>query len=236
MKSPPVLCLFLITCLTTSCETEGPPELVSIEATVVINRPVDVVFEFVTNRENLLQWATTLLEAKQTSRGPVDVGTTFKEVHRFFGRQLVFSFEVTDHKSNRESRFRSISGPMPIRGGYTFEPVEAGTRITLVFDVKLVGLSKLAKPILAIVAQRQWETNFANLKNLLEAHDSAGVARPGRRIQLAYSRTFHAGGWVSTSPNKATAARNIVDIRTWQGANGDPPARHRLGSTDRKRV
>ena len=198
MKSPPVLCLFLVACLTASCETGGPPELVRIEATAVINRPVDVVFEFVTNRDNLLQWATTLVEAKQTSQGPVDVGTTFKEVHRFFGRRLVFSFEVTDHKSNRESRFRSISGPMPVQGGYTFEPVEAGTRITLVFEGKLVGLSQLAKPIFAIVAHRQWETNFANLKALLEAHDSASAARPSRRIQRAYSRTFHAGGWVAS--------------------------------------
>ena len=198
MKSPPVLCLFLIACFTASCETVGPPELVRIEATVVINRPVDVVFEFVTNRENLLQWATTLVEAKQTSQGPVDVGTTFKEVHQFFGRQLVFSFEVTDHKSHRESRFRSISGPMPIQGGYTFEPVEAGTKITLVFEAKLVGLSKLAKPIFAIVARRQWETNFANLKALLEGHDSASAAWTSVSIKLAYSCTFHTGGWVSS--------------------------------------
>lgn len=46
--------------------------------------------------------------------------------------------------------------------------------VTFVANGDGSGFFKLAEPIFARMAQRQWETNFNNLKDLLEAQ-AAGI-------------------------------------------------------------
>ena len=48
-----------------------------IEINLVINRPVEEVFAFVSNSENLPRWRSTSLEVKKTSEGAIGVGSTF---------------------------------------------------------------------------------------------------------------------------------------------------------------
>jgi hypothetical protein len=52
---------------------------------------------------------------------------------------------------------------------FTFEPVAGGTRITHMIEGDPGGFFKLAGPIVARLMQRQWDTNFDVLKELLEA-------------------------------------------------------------------
>ena len=49
------------------------------EHTVVIDRPIEEVFAFVTDPDNVSLWQSTSLETEQTSEGPVGVGTTFRD-------------------------------------------------------------------------------------------------------------------------------------------------------------
>ncbi len=48
------------------------------EHNVVIERPIEEVFAFVTDPNNDPLWQSTSLETEQTSEGPVDVATTFR--------------------------------------------------------------------------------------------------------------------------------------------------------------
>ncbi len=50
-----------------------------------------------------------------------------------------------------------------------FEPVDSGTKVTIVGRAEPVGFFKLAEPIVIRMAKRQIETDYANLKDLLEA-------------------------------------------------------------------
>ncbi len=54
-----------------------------LEHSVVINRPIEQVFEYVTNIENAPKWKSRLLEVTRTSEGPVGVGTTTTHVGQF---------------------------------------------------------------------------------------------------------------------------------------------------------
>ena len=56
-----------------------------VETSVVINRPIEVVFTYVSNYENSLDWMAHVVEAETTPKGPVGVGTTFLLVAQLLG-------------------------------------------------------------------------------------------------------------------------------------------------------
>lgn len=143
--------------------------MVKVEGTVVINRPIEEVFAFLTNPDNSSLWQGMVLEAKQTSEGPVGVGTTGQVVGQFLGRRMESTWEVTEFELNRKATLKTTSGPIPYMNSATLEPVEEGTKVTLVAEYEVGGFFKLAEPILARMAQRQAETDYANLKDLVEA-------------------------------------------------------------------
>ena len=143
--------------------------MLKIEKSVVINRPIEEVFEFVINVENLPQWAGPVLEAKQSSEGPLSVGTTQTHVVNFLGRQAEISYEVTEYEPNKKFSTKATSGPIPMETIYNFEPVAEGTMVKLNGKVDAGGFFKLAEPVVAPMLKRQVETDTSNLKELLEA-------------------------------------------------------------------
>jgi hypothetical protein len=65
--------------------------------------------------------------------------------------------------------FQSTGGPIPMQGSYAFEPSGDGTQVTFLLTGEPGGFFKLAEPVLMQILQRQWQTNLANLKDVLEA-------------------------------------------------------------------
>jgi uncharacterized membrane protein len=140
-----------------------------MEASVVINRPVDEVGAYMVDVRNWPQWNTNMLEGEQTSEGPMGVGTTSRGVSQFLGRRMEWTSEVTEYEPNRKMGQKITSGPMSIKQSSTFEPVEGGTRFTMVSEGEFGGFFRLAEPIVNRRMQRQMEGNLASLKDILEA-------------------------------------------------------------------
>jgi uncharacterized protein YndB with AHSA1/START domain len=141
----------------------------------VINRPIEEVFAFLTNAGNSPQWQGATLESKQTSEGPVGLGTTGQSASQFLGRRIESTWEVTEYELNRRASLKTTSGPVPIEQSATLESVEEGTKVTLVAEYEVGGFYKLAEPIVARMARRQSEADFGNLKDLLEAQGEASA-------------------------------------------------------------
>ncbi len=140
-----------------------------IEINLVINRPVEEVFAFVSNSENLPRWRSTSLEVKKTSEGPIGVGSTFRGRFTFLGRQFDGNVVVTAHEANRVFVSKIAEGPFPLETGYTLEPVENGTHVAFVVDGAPGGFFKFAEPLVVSLAKRSYESDLHNLKEMLEA-------------------------------------------------------------------
>jgi uncharacterized membrane protein len=143
--------------------------MIKIESSVQINRPVEEVFAFVTNIDNLPLWAGPVTEAKQTSEGPIGVGTTQTQSAQFLGRQLETTQEVTAYELNKKLSTKSTSGLLPLEVHYTFEPVGGGTRVKLEGNLDAGGFFKLAEPVAGRMLKRQTASDAQTLKELLEA-------------------------------------------------------------------
>ena len=144
--------------------------MIEIENSVVINKPVEEVFEFISNSENNPQWQSGSQEVVKTSEGPIGVGTTYKSVSQILGKRLESVVEYTAYEPNKTVAGKVTSGPLPFQFETTFEPAaEGGTKVTSSGSGDPGGFFKLAEPLVGRMLKRQFETNTANLKDLLEA-------------------------------------------------------------------
>ncbi|TEU13463.1 MAG: hypothetical protein E3J21_18580 [Anaerolineales bacterium] len=144
--------------------------MIKIEQSVVINRPIEEVFAFVTDYETHLQWQSGVLEAKITSEGPLGVGSQYTYMMQLLGRRLETAGEITEHEPPSKHGWKATSGPFPVfQGGFLFEAVDGSTKVTMVTEAEAGGFFKLAEPLALRMTQRQLETSLNNLKDLLEA-------------------------------------------------------------------
>ena len=60
----------------------------TFEKSIIIKRPQQEVFEFVTNPANSTQWQRTTVSSEWTSDGSPGVGSKIKSVIKLFGRPI----------------------------------------------------------------------------------------------------------------------------------------------------
>ncbi len=144
--------------------------MINVESSIVINRPLEEVFAFLSDLENNLKWRSSQIEAKKTSEGPIGVGTTYRMVNNVLGRRVEDETEVTEYEPNRKFTCIGKLGSRPLEARQIFEPVEGGTRVTFVLKAEPGGFFKLAEPLVASMGRRRAEADIAILKDLMEAH------------------------------------------------------------------
>lgn len=121
--------------------------MVRIEGEIVINRPVDEVFDFVADERNEPRYNPRLLRAEQTSAGPISVGPRFRAETKSMGRAVEMVIEVTAYERPRRLASSTHLSAMDIQGTLTFEPVPEGTRMRWSWEVEPRGVFKLIAPL-----------------------------------------------------------------------------------------
>lgn len=135
---------------------------------IVINRPIEEVFALLSNYENNSKWASGSMEHKKLSPGPIGVGTKWQGSGKFLGQRMETVSEVTEYEPNRKYSQKTISGSFPFEVRMIFERVERGTRVNVTVEGEPGGFFKLAEPLVVTMTKRQFDTDFAHLKDLME--------------------------------------------------------------------
>lgn len=144
--------------------------MAKIEVSTVISRPVEEVFAVLSNEENRPKWSATTIEVKKTSEGPIGAGTTWRGVDKIFGQRLQRESVFTEYEPKRKITQKSTSGPVPFEVQLMFETVEGGTHVIVIAEAQPSGLFKLAGPLLMRLRKRQFATDLANVKAMIEAN------------------------------------------------------------------
>ena len=135
-----------------------------------IKRPVEDVFAILSDFSNGSKWASGAVEpATKTSEGPIGVGTTWHGVGKVIGRRFDTDVTCTEFEANRKVTI-AFTKPFPTTSMVSFESVADGTRISQTVDAEPGGFFKLAEPLAAAMAKRQFQNDLDNLRDLMEAH------------------------------------------------------------------
>jgi uncharacterized membrane protein len=145
---------------------------------ITIDRPIDEVFGFVADFENVPKWNYYVLDVRKTSDGPVGVGTTFHQVRKTDEQD----FRIVVYRPDRQVTIETLPSSKPeFEMSFRFEPKGAGTQITDHWRLD-TGRNPLLERLGARRIKSAVLENLGKLKELLEA----GRVRlqDGRRVVL----------------------------------------------------
>ena len=140
-----------------------------IEESVEIKRPADKVFAYTTDAKSWPKWQSTIPEAEQTSQGPVGVGTTFKGTIHMMGLSMKWTAKATEYEPNKKFGKTITCGSLTNEQHNTYDPIEGGTKFTIVYNMKIGGLMKLISPMIVSSTRKGLKKALSNLKGILEA-------------------------------------------------------------------
>jgi hypothetical protein len=143
-----------------------------IDGEIVINRPVEEVFDLVADERNEPRYNPRMLSSEMLSPGPVGLGSRFRAVMRSRPRRMTMTTQFTGYQRPRRLALRSHLSAMEIHGSLTFDPVPGGTRMRWSWEVEPHGPLKLMSPLVVRVGARQERAIWTGLKRLLEAKEA----------------------------------------------------------------
>jgi carbon monoxide dehydrogenase subunit G len=150
---------------------------IRIEHEVEIQRPQAEVFDFVSDHDHLPAWTVGVKRAKQTTPGPIGVGTTYAVVGRTMGRRVESTYELTEFAPSTSFSGRMESRLFSIDETYEFEGDGDQTTVRLTADAAPGRLMRVLGPLLGVAVERQIKADHQRLKTILERKRRRGAPR-----------------------------------------------------------
>jgi uncharacterized protein YndB with AHSA1/START domain len=136
---------------------------------IVIERPVEDVFNALTDVRLTGRWYPAQVEEWWTTPPPHGVGSVRRARVRVLGRASENDAVVTEYDPPRRAAMRGLSRTAPFDVTLAFEPVDGGTRVLVDSRFHLNGAMRLFGPLFIGPYERGWERGLAELKRMMES-------------------------------------------------------------------
>ena len=141
--------------------------MAKIAASTLIERPADVIWRFVTDFSRAPEYDPNIISVKQTSEGPLAVGTDFELTDKKVGKAM---FRTIEYDPDRKLTW-VVTSPRAFEGskhGIILEDVGGKAKLTITWDLKLGGLYWLLGPYLALGMKKSTGAEVNGIKRILE--------------------------------------------------------------------
>ena len=144
--------------------------MIDIQASVDVQRPVETVFDFVSDFGNAPKWQRGVVESKRITEGPVRVGTQFQEHVRMLGMRFDAQCEVVDFQPPRAVAMTADGKMLKYQGTFTFEPLPdgGGTRLSLAGRMSMKGLWRVLELIAGGEIRKESAAELQDIKKAIE--------------------------------------------------------------------
>ncbi len=139
-----------------------------IEGEIIIDRPVDVVFDYVADQSNEPQYNPQMIRAEKITAGPVRRGTQFRSAVASRGHTAEMLIECTGYERPSLLASSTTMRQADISYTLTFEPAAGATRMRWSGQVRPKGAFRLLGPVITWMGIRQEQRIWASLKEHLE--------------------------------------------------------------------
>lgn len=139
-----------------------------IHGEITIDRPVEEVFDFVSDECNEPRYNPQMLSVEKLSPGPLGLGTQFRAQMKSGNRTLPLLLEFTQFERPVRLGSRSSFSGAAIDGVLTFEAVGDSTLMRWNWDITPSGALRLLTPLVVWMGRRQEARIWSDLKRCLE--------------------------------------------------------------------
>ena len=135
---------------------------------IVINRPIQEVFAYITDHGNDKYWKLFVTESRKITEGAIDVGTRFEIVTVAWGYRRSGEVEILEYEPCHSFTYRGNDKLFPFVGQLSFSEVATGTHIHGHVEFQAQGFWKLLSPLPLIFFRSQTKRTFDHLKQVME--------------------------------------------------------------------
>jgi len=146
--------------------------MATIETSINISKPVEQVFEFITDLDNQKKLSTYITGIELS--GPIQLGTKYVIETTSMGNVVKTSNEVVAFEPNKKFGVKTIAAPpaSDITNTYILDSDGSGTKLTLQMDAVLTPPGMPNVPGMEDMMKKQMmtglETTLQSLKKLIE--------------------------------------------------------------------
>ena len=138
------------------------------ETSVLIRQPVGDVFDYVSEPINFPRWNSAVRSVRELSAGKDGVGATYLMERELPSGRAENELEVLELDRPNGFSIRTTSGLTPFFYRYRFREEGGATLLELTAEVELGGLAGALGPLASRAVKRGVDSNFADLKRILE--------------------------------------------------------------------
>ena len=152
--------------------------MAQIEGEIVIERPVEEVFDFVADERNEPRFNPRMVHAELISEGPIGLGTRFRTELKTMGRTMPMLVEFTAYERPRRLGIGDALVDDGDRGRADIRVGPGGTRMRWSWDVRPRGGMKLMTPLVGRSAVARSGVSGAASSGCWRPNRKRGSARP----------------------------------------------------------
>jgi uncharacterized membrane protein len=143
---------------------------VDVLTEITISRPAGVVAAYAGDPSNAPAWYANIASIRWETEPPLRTGSRVAFTANFLGRQLAYTYEITEFVPGERLVMRTAQGPFPMETTYTWQPAgDRSTRMTLRNRGEPAGFSRVAGPFMALAMRRANRKDLRKLRSILEA-------------------------------------------------------------------
>src|SRR4051794_37692363 len=150
-----------------------------ITGEVLIDAPVETVFDMVADERNEPRYNTGMVSAEKLTPGPIGTGTRFAAVIRTRGKRTPATIEYTAFARPRSLTSLSRMGQMDVKGDLTFTAEGERTVFRWSWQLHPRRALRVLGPLIRAVGRRQERANWHAMKEYVEAASAGIVAGRG---------------------------------------------------------
>jgi uncharacterized protein YndB with AHSA1/START domain len=151
-------------------------DMTVIRNTILINRPIEEVFDFAVDSRNEFRWNPKVRAMTKVTDGPIGLGTRMAAKWTMSGH---IEMECTEYE--RPYRWAwANGGPIAVTVTVRLSGEAGGTRLRTAFDARAHGPARLFFPVFMRIMRKEEARNMGYLKACLESGRAAQASSQPR--------------------------------------------------------
>jgi uncharacterized membrane protein len=140
---------------------------VNVSSSTTINKPVDQVFDYITNVANHPSWQAGIQSARIAPEGPVSLGSVYTYTSEVMGRKMDTALQVTQFEPNKTWGISTTGMPNPVLTLYSFEDAGGVTKLTISMELS-GGFPAAAEGMIKAQTEKSVAEQVARIKQIVE--------------------------------------------------------------------